>query len=253
MMNLNEMMQQLITNSVLNPISVWLKEEKEVDVSVDELMQVLSIPKIAKSSTSVAASVSAPSFPPHMNNSVATPVTKKKSKEEVVDGPKCQYVFKRRTNKGATCPKVAMEGSQFCKECSKKKKKEETESTPTPTTNNTEAKKTTQPMIQGFGFASGLKKTSTTSYIRGTDIPDVFEDTATHLLLKRTNDGTKDVYVAYALKESDGKIRGLTETEKDIAVKRGFTYDSTTTNVKPPTLKTGNIINDFSMESEENE
>jgi hypothetical protein len=186
-----------------------------------------------------------------MTNTASTSSTKKKSKEEKVlttDGPKCQYVFKRRTNKGATCPKLAMEGSQFCKECSKKKKKDEGETTVMPT--NVEPKKT-QSTISGFGFVNGLKKTSATSYIRGTEIPDVFEDTATHLLLKRTNDGTKDVYVAYAIKESDGKIRGLTESEKEMAVKRGFTYDATTS--KPAPIKTGNIINDFSMESEENE
>jgi hypothetical protein len=249
MMTFDETMKNLVTNSILTPISVWLKEEKGFDVSVEELMQCLSIPKFQKSTVSV---VTAPSFPPHMSNSSPAVTTKKKSKEETVDGPKCQYVFKRGSSKGSTCPKVAQEGSSFCKDCAKKNKKEEGENSPTST-----AKKTSQPVIQGFGFVNGLKKANTTSYIRGTEIPDVFEDTATHLLLKRTNDGTKDVYVAYALKESDGKIRGLTESDKEVAVKRGFTYDSnekqSTTISKPPAIKTGSIINDFSMESEEND
>lgn len=100
---------QLIESIVLDPLVVYLKTVKHVDVTVDELTSALHLPVQPKTPSSL---LPAPNFGPMKT-------TRAKKEPAPVNGPTCNWVFQRGAIKGTKCPKPATENG-YCTACSKK-------------------------------------------------------------------------------------------------------------------------------------
>jgi hypothetical protein len=223
-----ESVSSFVTSTILVPIVDWLKEEKNLEVKVDDLMKVLELPKFQKPTSFMSNMTTQPSFPPHLSSSVKE--TKKKSKDESpTEGPKCKYVYKRGVNKGQNCNKVAVDGSDFCKDCSKKDgaKKEgnslKAEPMSVANTSTTTVKKSN---IQGFTAPLSKKFDKPQTMLKSTDNENVFVDVVSNIYVKKITEGDKELFVAFSVKEPDGTYRGLTEQEKLLCVKKGFVYET---------------------------
>ena len=223
--NFTESVSSFVSVTILTPIVSWLKEEKGVDVTLEELNELLTIPRINKPTTPFISNITPPSFPPHFTGNTISQPKKKSSKEENnnPDAPRCKYVYKRGANKGQTCSKVAVEGTDFCKDCSKKDGvKNGPDSAKAEVKPVVPAKK---PSITGF-TAPLSKKFEKSLTLKKTDNPDVLEEIESHILVRRIKDGEKDVYVACGVLELDGSIRQLNDSDREIARKKGFSYEN---------------------------
>nr|WIL04069.1 transcription factor TFIIE beta domain-containing protein [Cedratvirus lena] len=86
----------LVTNTVLTPIVEHLKS-KEVDVTLEELLEILQIPPPLVKSTPLSSSVSRPT--------------------KVAREGGCIYTPEKGHNPGVPCGKAVLEGEEYCKTC----------------------------------------------------------------------------------------------------------------------------------------
>jgi hypothetical protein len=247
--NFTESVSSFLTVSVLTPIISWLKEEKGVDVTLDELNGLLTIPKINnRPIPSFGSNITPPSFPPHFTGNVVSQPKKKSSKEETnnPDAPRCKYVYKRGANKGQTCSKLAVDGTDFCKDCSKKDGVK----------NGPDSAKAAEvkpvapvkkPSISGFTAPLSKKFDKSLTTLKKTDKPDVFEEIESHILVRRIKENDKDVLIACGVLELDGEIRQLNDTDRETARKKNIVYENNNENttstpvtkqLPPPVQKT---------------
>lgn len=130
--NFSQSVSSLLVNEVLTPLATWLAKEKNLTVTVDEMMGVLNIPSQAKAPA--PAPIQMPNLPNFLSGSgagagsgaTATTGTaggsgRKKASGAPYNGPTCQYVFVRGAKKHQTCGEPCIEGSNFCRACAKKK------------------------------------------------------------------------------------------------------------------------------------
>lgn len=98
--NTNEHINEMLKTIVLPQIVAYYNKQYELNSTVDELEQELLL-----NQTDFAA------------------VSGKKRKKHVPnkEGKKCQWEFKRGDTKNTFCPKIAIEGSDYCATCSKRK------------------------------------------------------------------------------------------------------------------------------------
>lgn len=242
--------QSLVANLVITPLVAWLQSEKKVIVTADELFEVLRIPKIQKPLTVVPPNPSQPPIPlslvglpasePKETKKVARP--KSKSSESTLDnytGPTCKYVFKRGENKGQSCGKPVVNGSDFCEQCNNKK------TTTTSTSSKAETKKAEKADAPPTGFtatnvpkrAEAVAKSQKLKVeLRETGQPNTYVDTHTNIVVKKVIDKENTIYVAVGVQEETG-FRTLTEEEKKEALNRNFslqTSSSSTTGAPAP-------------------
>ena len=226
----NESVASFIKSRILTPLSEWLEENKSVSVSVDELLDVLYIPKVVKSNQSPFLSTSQPSFPSSLSGkNTAKLAIKKTNGEEETDGPKCKYIYKKGKNANQTCNKPVVEGYDFCKNCLEKGSTKAAPVSQATKSTNLKAKTVSTTL----GFTASLKKANKpTLEFRETETEGVYEDAGTRFLVRKVNNNGVDQYVAFGVREDDG-IRELTESEKALALKKKLavqvTEDDSTT------------------------
>jgi len=107
--SLKNCVHSLLTGSILPQISHYLSQEKDIEVSVEELLKALDLP----------VQEGSPSFIP--------PVIKSGSRRRSVDdgglsekpeeGVRCVYQFQRGKKKGKFCGKPCAPGLNYCKYC----------------------------------------------------------------------------------------------------------------------------------------
>lgn len=232
----NTQIQSLVANLVISPLVTWLQTEKKVDVTAEELFEVLRIPKTQKPLTVVQPNSSQPPIPLSTlgTGSVSFTETKRvarpksKGTQPTIDnytGPTCKYTFKRGENKGLACGKPVSSG-EYCDACNNKK---------TTTARTSESKKTAvaeekSPAQTGFTNTSVPKRTEELSKkkkkIELREVsPNTYLDVQTNFIVKKVVDKENTIYVAIGVQEEKG-FRTLTEEEKKEALGRNFTLQA---------------------------
>jgi hypothetical protein len=226
---------QLIKTIVLTPLVEWLQKEKSVSTTVDELVQVLNLPKPSVPVPTVPVPFPTVPVPNPVQRTLtslvvpsSTPASGAKSKPkskpsipENYSGPTCKYVFKRGEAKGTTCGKPSINGGDYCEQCNAKK---------TTTKATTETKAPAKPVEPkpSVGFTTSISKRSEKPKIELRELngqANTFVDTQTNIVVKKVSENEKTVYVAIGIQEDSG-FRTLTEEEKKEALSRSFTLQN---------------------------
>jgi hypothetical protein len=262
MSNLESLQNQftvLISNLILTPLSDWLHNEKNIDVSVEQLLEILKSTKTSETkSTNVSLTTpltatlsSIPSAPSSIRSETSKPAkevvtlvsgggkSRPKSKPpstENYSGPTCKYVFKRGDLKGKECGKPAVSGTEYCEQCSTKKTNKPLD---VKQTKLTEGPKPEGPKPEGpskseketktsVGFTAPLSKKVEKPKIELREIgsqPNTYIDTQTNIVVKKVVDKDKTLFVAVGVQEESG-FRTLNEEEKKEALSRNFSLQN---------------------------
>lgn len=91
----------LIQNTVATPLVHWLKNEKNVDVTLEEVMSVLSL---STSDTVKNVSSPDPTSKPKRTRKTETPVT-----------GTCEFVYKLKSKQGQVCGESTTNNAHFCR------------------------------------------------------------------------------------------------------------------------------------------
>lgn len=188
---------------ILDHLSTWLKQHKNVEVSPDELAKALDLP-IDVTPRLVGGLQSVPSALAGTTSNPRAPATKK-----VAGDPNrpCQYLFNRGVKKGTICGKPSTPGTDYCSTCHKKDS----------------VKKL---LSAGVGTSQPGVASRPTTVAKPVNVPtavEPFED-GTYLdredgfVLKCPEDG---VVIAIAMYE-DGQQRPLTSDEEQRAMDKGY-------------------------------
>ncbi len=184
----------LIQNTLATPLINWLKTEKNVDVTLDEVMSVLELPMNATSRSNS----------PNTSNTDPKPRTRKSKKTETsakVETGSCEFVYKVKSKQGQICGESTTNGSHFCR---KHKKSASSPQSTASTTNN-------EP-----------------TFVTPEELPKLLCKPTTYLGLVR--ESTKQVIihdqpnkkpVAYAVELEDGSLRPLNSDETTFMIKSG--------------------------------
>ena len=229
---LHNQVNSLITSLVLAPLSDWLNSEKNVKVTVEDLLDALKLPKSI--SSSVSSPVLTTALPvttrPTINVISATVKPKPKSRppstESTTSGPSCKYVFKRGDLKGKECGKPVVNGTEFCEQCSNKKTNKPVDAKQTKL--GTSATPTESKPVVGFTSPLSKKIEKPKIELRETGQPNTYIDVQTNIVVKKIVDKEKTLYVAVGVQEETG-FRTLTEDEKKEALNRNFSLQTSDT------------------------
>ena len=226
--------QTFVSNLVIAPLVSWLQTEKKINVTSEELMDVLRIPRIQKPLIVVPPNPSQPPIPlanlgGAVNSEPSKKVARPKSKTsqptlDSYSGPTCKYVFKRGENKGQSCGKPVVGASEFCEQCNVKK-------TSTAKPNDVPKKTTAEPKPVGFTGSVSKRAEKLKVELRETGQPNTYVDTQTNIVVKKVVDKENTIYVAVGVQEESG-FRTLTEEEKKEALNRNFSLQSGAPEVK---------------------
>jgi len=225
--------QSFVVSTILNPISEWLIKEKKIDVSVDELLELLKITQqrqVKPSNNSLTQSTITTLGSSGVLTTKAKPKSKPPSKEKETESSEkfgnCKYVFKRGELKGKECGKaLKTSDSEYCEQCNKKVTK------PTSDTKGEVDKKPVETSKPSVGFTTSVAKKAEKLKVELREAggqPNTYIDVQTNIVVKKVLDGDKAVYVAVGVQEENG-FRTLTEEEKKDAMKRGFTLQNPST------------------------
>jgi hypothetical protein len=236
--NFTTQISSLISSLVLHPLVDWLSVEKKVSVTVDELLEVLKVPKVTKPPLSTLTPIFTPtvtktSMELNRPSDASSQRSSKSSLQTTQPVPKppspvkdtgftCKYVFKRGELKGKECGKPVTEGKDFCDQCSSKKGSKVSDVKQTKVVETTTSGGT-KSSSQSLGFTSPLSKKTEKPKIelRETGQPNTYMDIQTNIVVKKVVEKDKTLYVAVGIQEESG-FRTLTEDEKKEALKRNF-------------------------------
>ena len=218
-------------NQVASHLSEWLKTNKSVDVSSQELCEVFNVPYTPRATMaglpqSANMAPTMPNLPGYFSGTGASPARRGGRKKVPVDpnAAKCVYIFQRGTKKGLVCGEVAANNgapgsSDYCKSCLKKKTVQNR------ITSGSGGRSTVQPPIVPGGMVpvADQPATATDNTINVVPIPgnpDMFKDVNHNFILKRNPDGS---VVALSVEEN-GVQRNLTADEKKTAQVLGLSF-----------------------------
>jgi len=105
-------MTEVVKQRLLPEIASWLKENKQIDVTVEEL------------SVAIGAPTKAGFQPPSFSGAVVatpSPTAKKGHSTAKVGSPSCTFVITRGNNKGSPCGKAATKDGPYCSNHAKNK------------------------------------------------------------------------------------------------------------------------------------
>jgi len=195
-----------------NHLSEWLKTNKGVNVTAEELCGAFNVPCIP--SCSMAGLPQAASMATQMPNlgSQSKPKPRKRTNANP-NGPKCIYQFQRGNKKGKICGDSAAQtgapgSDEYCKACLKKK-------TVQNKINNGTSKSTVQPPVLPGGMVAMEKSqqpsgSGTINAVPIDGYDDLFKDVERGYILKQYPDGA----LAALSIEVDGVQRPLNAQEK---------------------------------------
>lgn len=256
LVSLHNQIASLVTSLVLTPLSDWLHNEKNIDVSVEQLLEVLRLSEPRSESSkpiltslspvlSTIPSVGSRSKPESERSSesnkpakeVVTTISGGKSRPkskppstENYTGPTCKYVFKRGDLKGKECGKAVVSGTEYCEQCSNKKTNKPLDVKQTKLTDGKEAQegKKEKETKTSIGFTTPLVKKVEKPKIELREIgsqPNTYIDTQTNIVVKKVMDKDKTLFVAVGVQEESG-FRTLTDDEKKEALSRNFSLQT---------------------------
>lgn len=275
LVSLHNQINTLVTSFVLTPLSDWLHNEKNIDVSVDQLLEVLKLsePKTSETSRSTLTSLSPvlttiPSVGRSLDTSkqpkeVVTTISGGKSRpkskppsSENYSGPACKYIFRRGDLKGKECGKPVVSGTDYCEQCSNKKTNKPLDAKQSKLTDtNKESSENKKETKTSIGFTAPLVKKTEKPKIELREIgsqPNTYIDTQTNIVVKKVVDKDKTLFVAVGVQEENG-FRTLTEEEKKEALNRNFSLQTSDKSVdkKIVTKQPVNNIPDIESDDEQ--
>ena len=233
--SLSSVTNDFFVNHVTTQLCDWLKTNKSVECTPQELCAVFNVsytPKVSMSGLPQAASMSTqmPNLPGYYQGTGASPAPRKTGaggggrKKAAADpnAPKCSYLFQRGNKKGEVCGEpVAQDGTaggeMYCKGCLKKK------TVQGKVKDGDGGKSTIQPPIVPGGMVSipEHSEDSSDNTIKAVPIeghPDMFRDEENGWILRQMPDGA---IVALAVEEN-GSQRPLNAAERKSAQLKGI-------------------------------
>lgn len=232
--NLKDVFSTTVTdcfvNQVASHLSEWLKTNKSVDVSTQDLCSAFNVPYTPRSAMaglpqSAQMGTQMPQVPGYYSGTGGpSPARKGGRKKAPVDpnAPRCIYKFQRGAKKGETCDEVVVGddqpgGDSYCKSCIKKK------TVQNKITSGTGGKSTVQPPVVPGGMVpvpdqepSGSDSMSIDAVPLGPD--GMYRDVNNGYIIKAYPDGT---LVALSI-EDNGVQRPLTDDERKKAQTMGL-------------------------------
>ncbi len=189
----------LISNFILPAIVEFLEEEKKVQITVEELEQVLHLPTTSIPSMAIPPVIRSGS---RRRKSISPTL----SGEEPAFGEGCRYQMVRGPNKGNYCGKKCVNGSAYCSSHKSKGKK---------VRKKTQESKTKTTSSGNVGASPSLvtKKDEAEEAIRVNPYRDIkghFIHPETNFILLEED----EMVIVIAREEEDGKLRSLTDEEK---------------------------------------
>lgn len=230
--SLSSVTNDFFINHVTTHLCEWLRNNKDVECTPQELCSAFNVqyvPKVSMSGLPQAASMSTqmPNLPGYFQGTGASPVPKKTGggrKKTAADpnAPKCSYLFQRGNKKGEVCGEpVAQDGTSggemYCKGCLKKK------TVQGKVKDGDGGKSTVQPPMVPGGMVSIPEQSddSSENTIKAVPIeghPDMFRDEEHGWILRQMPDGA---IVALSVEEN-GSQRPLNAAERKSAQLKGI-------------------------------
>lgn len=224
----------LCINVILGPLSEWLKETHKIEVSVNELTNILDLP--FKNNFQIGtAPLQFPNLPPFLGGTVPSQKEPRQRKVAPValspqgDARTCQYIFQRGQKKGEMCGEMCIDGSNFCKRCITKKGAgpEDVPSEPKKKTENKKVQKEELPAKEEEPDELLAEPFPIPNY------PDAVKlSTGFVVKIQEGTDEEDEYYIVLGFAEDD-IFREMTELEKRQAISMGFAVIEPTVEKKP--------------------
>ncbi len=194
----------LISNFILPVIVEFLEEKKKVQITVEELEQVLRLPTTSTPSMAIQPVIRSGS---RRRKSISPTL----SGEEPALGEGCRYQMVRGPNKGNYCGKKCVNGSAFCSSHKSKGKKARKKTSESKTKTASSGNAGTSPSL-----VTGKDESEEAIRVNPfRDIEGHFIHPESKFILVDEN----DMIYAIAREEEDGTVRSLTDEEKEEARK----------------------------------
>ena len=223
---------KIISDSICDHLSTCLKEQKNVDVSAEEIAKMLNLPYRNEMQNNVGVS---PSIPGIMTGSIKR---KGKRRKKPIDpnAPKCIYVFTRGDNQGKNCSKPCINepsipgSDKYCKVCLNKKSVQKR------ITAGTSQKSVVNPPVDKNNLVSVTKKKKKNDTNKSLDV-EPYGDEGKYFRTKEHNfivQQLDDAVVVYG-KEDNGKVIPLSKEEIVMAQQMGLSVaESNVESSEPP-------------------
>ena len=209
-------------------LSDWLKENKEVEVSAEEICVAFKVPFRPASTPSFGGGSlqsQMPNIPNYFSTSGAgsSPAKKRggRAKKEVNnDLPNCEYEMTRGKSKGQKCPnKILNDGTlgadRFCKACLKKAAVRDT-------LNKDSDKPTVQPPVLPGGSvkvsSEPQKPNDEVSVVEVPGQPGVYREQQYGFIITSPEEG---IVIVHKIDEN-GVVRDLNDAERKLALSKGY-------------------------------
>lgn len=268
--NFQESVSSFVQNSILNLISEWLKETKHVDVSVEELMNVLhmekSVPKkifkkpskiiqstLFVSTVPEAKEIPEVSSPKNPSSNSSSPKEKTEKTEKTEKKPETQISFpphlngskspseekKKPKKKPITDPNAPKckyifsrgeKAGQCCDKFSSEGSDLCSDHKKRQEKSTKESKSENKPQQVGF-TVSPAKKEKETINLQKTSTEGIYVHPGSNILVRIENTEEGVVHLAFGVQDEDD-VRPLQDSEKQIALSCGFALTEKST-LKP--------------------
>lgn len=219
----SETVTSFFSRLVADRLSKWLKNDKNIDISSEEICQQFEMeftptPLISGLPHGVNIGTQMPNIPNYMTGTSASPKRRGgRKKKAPVDpnGPKCQYKFIRGDNIGKICEKPVLNNGnpgsdRYCKDCiGKKTVKDEIKQS------HSESKSTVKPPVVPGGMVSVVEQedeSNNTLDAESTDKEGFYRE-KTHGFIVQDKSGS--IYSDQI--DDNGTWRPLTQDERKLA------------------------------------
>jgi len=208
--NFSESVSRFLISSVLQPLSQNIEISKGVKVSVDEMLQMLNIPIVTKTSNPVMPDITnIAGYIRDIGNVEAKKSTRGRKKINKTPDPTtakvCKYVFRGGTKRGQNCTEFCEEGFEYCNACRKRDWVK--------TQMAIDHGKVNQPAVQEH-----ITNEPTICLVEHPSQKGYFIEQENHFVGRIYPEG---VFIAEKIIDQNGE-RPLTEEEKVFATSRGF-------------------------------
>jgi hypothetical protein len=234
---LSDYTKSLIATIILPPIVDFLKEEKDVDVSIEELEQALNVQANALVAPIIRSGARRKKKP-----------RKEVSVEKPKDGEGCIYLYVRGRKGGKYCNQDCAEDSLFCKEHKSSSVTKNAKKIAQAKTKKEKVKKDTKK--DDVGIKTEVPKINVSIFkIKNNIVPGYYSQNETGFILHETPDS---IY-AVCKEEEDKSLRLLTKEEQKEAKKYDLNIFETKKEATKALEELKKVIESMSQEEEETE
>ena len=199
----------LLEQNILPVICNYLKSDKNVNVSVEDMMKALKI----ESQSTVSMS----------NNPIPTYLQGKRSVDRKTQMPngnqQCHYRFRRGKKKGEQCPGTSIQHG-YCNACLKKKAVKEIIESKTTNSFQNRVYPPNLPDAQNSQTSSQEQTSESLNVEEIKERPGYYRDTEHGFIIQRLNNG--DLYTSQIYDHTTGQYKELNQSDKELAYGLGL-------------------------------